>query len=499
MKRLTLISISMFVLINMVFAQDIINETGKDGKFIVRDAEQQEAMIIEDGNVGITGELKVETMTEGKTTDEMVVWDKDDKSLKVVPRVFSRISPLSEPLETKSWHSLGYGTIDEFGNEISASVEATAVTWNQFDTDFGWIKLGPADANFAHIYTDRSRFMFNKPVTFYTGEFGTSVGNDLQLQAGGVTRLIFKASNGNVGIGTLTPLSKLSVGGDGLSSATIYGETYTGRGVYGRASFPGAVTNFGGYFEASGTFGRGVYGRASNTGVYTNYGGYFSAAGTYGRGVYGRASNSGAVTNFGGYFEAAGETGRGVSGIASNSGNVSNCGGFFQANGTSGQGVVGYATGTSGYGVHGYANGTSGQGVVGYATGTSGKGVVGYGSTAVTGYDFDAIGPGVDYGATSSIRWKKDIIEIDNPLDKLLELRGVYFNWDEEHGGHHDVGCIAEEVGKVLPEIVVYEENGIDADGMDYSKLTPLLVEAVKELQQIVEAQQKRIEILESN
>ena len=42
-------------------------------------------------------------------------------------------------------------------------------------------------------------------------------------------------------------------------------------------------------------------------------------------------------------------------------------------------------------------------------------------------------------------------------------------------------------------------ENGIDADGMDYSKLTPLLVEAVKELKQIVDDQQKRIEYLESN
>ena len=41
---------------------------------------------------------------------------------------------------------------------------------------------------------------------------------------------------------------------------------------------------------------------------------------------------------------------------------------------------------------------------------------------------------------------------------------------------------IAEEVGKVIPEIVVFEENGIDASGMDYSKITPLLVEAIKAL-----------------
>jgi hypothetical protein len=72
-----------------------------------------------------------------------------------------------------------------------------------------------------------------------------------------------------------------------------------------------------------------------------------------------------------------------------------------------------------------------------------------------------------------------------------MNLRGVYFNWDAEHGGQHDVGMIAEEVGQVLPEIVEYEENGIDATGMDYSKLTPLLVEAVKALKTEVDQMRK--------
>jgi hypothetical protein len=52
---------------------------------------------------------------------------------------------------------------------------------------------------------------------------------------------------------------------------------------------------------------------------------------------------------------------------------------------------------------------------------------------------------------------------------------------------------IAEEVGKVLPEIVDYEENGIDAVGMDYSKLTPLLVEAVKTLKRQADERDKRL------
>ena len=74
MKRIILIfSVVIFIIANVGLSQDIINETGKDGKFIVRDAEQKEALIIEDGNVGIKGELKIDTMTEGKGTDDMVV------------------------------------------------------------------------------------------------------------------------------------------------------------------------------------------------------------------------------------------------------------------------------------------------------------------------------------------------------------------------------------------------------------------------------------------
>lgn len=102
--------------------------------------------------------------------------------------------------------------------------------------------------------------------------------------------------------------------------------------------------------------------------------------------------------------------------------------------------------------------------------------------TPANGYDFYAGGVGVNYGTPSSIRWKSNVRNIDQPLEKIAQLRGVYFDWDEDHGGHHDVGMIAEEVGAVLPEIVIYEKNGIDAHGMDYSKLAPLLVEAVNAL-----------------
>ena len=304
----------------------------------------------------------------------------------------------------------------------------------------------------------------------------------------------------------------------GSNGSGVYGKATgsKGRGVEGWASHSGDYINYGGWFQAAGTYGQGVYGEAtggsgfgvigyaSNSGAYTNYGGRFQAAGGSGIGVYGDASNSGDYTNYGGYFEAAGTLGRGVYGCASNGLGSTNYGGYFQATGSTGRGVYGEASnsggafhnyggyfraaGGYGQGVYGGATGSNGTGVVGYATDSSGTGVKGYGGE----YDFYAAGKGEDYGSASSIRWKRDIQPINEPLDKIMMLRAVYFNWDDEHGGQHDVGMIAEEVGEVLPEIVSYEENGVDATGMDYSKLTPLLVEAVKALKQDVDEQREQ-------
>jgi len=281
-------------------------------------------------------------------------------------------------------------------------------------------------------------------------------------------------SGGNVGIGTTTPGAKLAVmGGDVAIGTTtpsakldVTTSDPSGRAVYGKASDTDWVaTNYGGYFKAAGGKGRAVYGVASYAGVHLpnshNYGGYFESAGEKGRGVYGVATHTGDHSNYGGYFEAKGKWGAGVFGMHPYTGGT-----FHARAGEGGTGVWGDSNGTKGSGVHGHAHGTDGRGVEGWGR----------------GYDFYAAGPGTNYGAASSVRWKSDIRSIDEPLDKLMKLRGVYFNWDAEHGGHHDTGMIAEEVGEVLPEIVEYEEDGKYTSGMDYSKLTPLLVEAVKEL-----------------
>tara|TARA_Y100001972_G_C7624827_1_gene313381 strand:+ start:596 stop:1324 length:729 start_codon:yes stop_codon:yes gene_type:complete len=90
----------------------------------------------------------------------------------------------------------------------------------------------------------------------------------------------------------------------------------------------------------------------------------------------------------------------------------------------------------------------------------------------------------------SSQRYKKDIEVLNDPMDVLNRLNGVSFKWKDTE--RLDYGFIAEDVGKVLPGIVSWEDNKKDAQGMDYLKIISFLVEAVKKQQkQIDELNQK--------
>ena len=103
------------------------------------------------------------------------------------------------------------------------------------------------------------------------------------------------------------------------------------------------------------------------------------------------------------------------------------------------------------------------------------------------------LGPSISDGWTtySSRRWKNNIQPLNNALGMVEQLRGV--SYDLKDSGKHEIGVIAEEVGEVVPEVVSYEQNGKDARGVDYSRLTALLIEAVKQQQQQIKAQHLEI------
>jgi len=83
----------------------------------------------------------------------------------------------------------------------------------------------------------------------------------------------------------------------------------------------------------------------------------------------------------------------------------------------------------------------------------------------------------------SDERLKENIEKIPNALNKLLQLRGVQYNWKDRDGGGNDVriGFIAQEVEKIIPELV-YNTGNDDYLGVYYSNVVALIIEAMKEL-----------------
>lgn len=86
----------------------------------------------------------------------------------------------------------------------------------------------------------------------------------------------------------------------------------------------------------------------------------------------------------------------------------------------------------------------------------------------------------------SDKKFKKNIETIANPLDKVKQLRGVNFEWNDPKKFESGIqmGFIAQEVEKVIPEVVRIKEGDY---AMQYAPVTALLVEAIKEQQKQIE------------
>jgi len=97
--------------------------------------------------------------------------------------------------------------------------------------------------------------------------------------------------------------------------------------------------------------------------------------------------------------------------------------------------------------------------------------------------------------SSSDIRLKNNIKTIDKALDKVNSIQGVEFDWIEKeiiHGNKgRDVGVIAQEIEKILPEVVTTRDNGYKA--VKYEKIVPLLIEAIKDLSRQVDGLKRLI------
>jgi hypothetical protein len=99
---------------------------------------------------------------------------------------------------------------------------------------------------------------------------------------------------------------------------------------------------------------------------------------------------------------------------------------------------------------------------------------------------------------SSDINLKENIKPIENAIDKVKKLNGVEFDFknsnDYGYLKRHQIGLIAQEVEKVIPEVVSENNNGYL--GVSYQHLTGLLIEAIKDQQNQIEELKSEINLL---
>jgi hypothetical protein len=96
---------------------------------------------------------------------------------------------------------------------------------------------------------------------------------------------------------------------------------------------------------------------------------------------------------------------------------------------------------------------------------------------------------------TSALKFKENIDPLTGSLAQINEMQGVYFNRIGEP--KREIGFIADEIAKISPELVDYDDQG-EVYGLYYPRITALLVESVKELSQRIQNQEIFIQELKS-
>lgn len=106
---------------------------------------------------------------------------------------------------------------------------------------------------------------------------------------------------------------------------------------------------------------------------------------------------------------------------------------------------------------------------------------------------------------SSDVRFKSNILPIENSLQKVQQLRGVTFDWktkefpERAFSDNRALGFIAQEVEKVLPEVVQTEKTAEGYKSVQYDKVVALLVEAIKEQQKQINSLKTEVKKLRKN
>jgi hypothetical protein len=275
------------------------------------------------------------------------------------------------------------------------------------------------------------------------------------------------------------------------------------------------------YAESTKTLGTGVQGVAHGGPLAYGVGGAsLTGIGVVGNSASGTALYGGASSGYAGYFvNGSGNTTVHVTGASAKglyAETTAESGTAIQGVANNGYGALSYPIGVSGrsqggIGVQGESRdsvalyGLSVKGTAVFGTSDQGKGIYGfsfqnYGVHGVSwnnyaGYFSGDVYTSGDYRSASDARYKTNIATFPNALDTILHLRGVTFDWkrDEFKDKHfkegRQIGFIAQEVERVLPELVHTDQDGYKS--VAYQNVVPVLVEAFK-------TQEKRLKTVEA-
>jgi hypothetical protein len=115
-----------------------------------------------------------------------------------------------------------------------------------------------------------------------------------------------------------------------------------------------------------------------------------------------------------------------------------------------------------------------------------------------------ANGSAIVAGSTtwSDVRYKTDIVPVTGALDKVIRMQGVKYNWRYSEFPQlnfpegEQIGVIAQDIEKIVPQVVYTDPDGYKS--VSYEKLVPVLIEAIKEQQDLIKSQQDQIDELKT-
>jgi hypothetical protein len=337
------------------------------------------------------------------------------------------------------------------------------------------------------------------------GQLNKASGGSATVGGGGGNMASLDYDTVGGGHGNLASGGLSTVGGGlrntaGYSSTVAGGQDNTASGLY--ASVTGPFATIGGGIGNTAGYAATVAGGYQNTASYP----YDTVGGGTGNTASGDTASGGVATVSGGQFNTASGTWATIGGGTSNTAS----GGVATVAGGGGNIAAGYFSFAAGLNAKAMHNGAFVWGDYSQNTDFASTGVnqfliraaggVGINTNNPAGYALNVNGKLLcaSLTQTSDARLKTHIATLDNALAQVLALRGVGFEWNQDAypalnlPAGRQVGFIAQEVEEVLPEVVSTDRLGYK--GVAYASVAPVLVEAIKEQQQRMDAQQKQLE-----